>query len=118
MNNFPNEIRELVHVLEGLECWYVSTGVAAGSTFQLALGKKVERSVPLKNRAYWKQSRRFQGEVGLLVWCAWRLDGSDSPLTSWDDAEASVEGGLLRLVGARATTVEVISPAWDMTIEF
>jgi len=57
-------------------------------------------------------------QVELFVWCAWRLDASDAPVTSWDDTKESVEAGLAKLKGSRIDAVEVVPPAWDMNIRF
>ncbi|MBV9123746.1 MAG: hypothetical protein JO112_10350, partial [Planctomycetes bacterium] len=96
----------------------MSSGGGAGSTFQLALGGKVRRPLPLKNPAHAEDFRQFEGEVSLFVWCAWRLDALDRPVTSWDDTEESVAAGLEQLVGSRIDTIEVVPPAWDMTLKF
>ncbi len=116
--NIPAELAGLIPSLKGLECWYASTGGAAGSSFQLTLGGKVRRPLPLKNPNHSDEFRRFEGEVSLFVWCAWRLDGTDGPVTSWDDRNESVEAGLEKLIGSRIDTIEVIPPAWDMNIKF
>ncbi len=116
--NIPAELAELLPSLKGLECWYVSCGGAAGSTFQLTFGEKVRRPLPLRNSGHSEEFRQFEGEVGLFVWCAWRLDSPDGPVTSWDDAEGSVEAGLGKLMGSRIGSIEVIPPAWDMNITF
>src|SRR5262249_7129167 len=73
----PEELWRLLSSLKGLECWYVSCGGAAGSTFQLSLGEKVRRSVQLKNPAHSEEFRQFEGEAAIFVWCAWRLDALD-----------------------------------------
>ena len=116
--NIYEELGRLIPSLKGLECWYVSCGGAAGSTFQLALGDRIRRSVPLKNLGASEEFRQFEGELGLYVWCAWRLDGSDGPLTSWDDTDESVKAGLTRLIGTRIRSIEVMPPAWDVNIKF
>ena len=116
--NIPEELGRIISSLKGLECWYVSFGGAAGSTFQLALGGKVRRPVRLKNPAHSDEFRQFEGQVGLFVWCAWRLDSTVGPVTSWDDTNESAEAGLEKLIGTRIDTVEVVPPAWDMNIEF
>jgi hypothetical protein len=113
-----HELFAFVRTLEGLTCWYVSAGGAAGSTFQLALGGKVLRARPITNPAHSEEYRRFEGEANLLVWCAWRLDGEDRPLTSWDDSREAIPRELRRLVGARVETVSLVWPAWDLTLCF
>jgi hypothetical protein len=116
-NGHPN-VNALVSVLQGLPCWYVSCGGAALHTFQLALGNKVPRRRPLKNPKHSAEYRAFEGEANLLVWCAWRLDGPDGPLTSWDDSTENIETMLGKLVGATIETVAVTPGAWDLTVRF
>jgi hypothetical protein len=114
----PEELAKILPSLTGLECWYVSCGGAAGSTFQLSLGRKITRAVPLRNTAHSEEFRRFEGEIGLYVWCAWRLDGSDGPLTSWDDTNESVDRGLNELIGSCIVSLEIFPPVWDLNIRF
>jgi hypothetical protein len=99
-----------------LECWKVSCGGAAGSTFQLALGEKVRLPIPSKKAKYTDRFPEFEGEASILVWCAWRLDGLNGPLTSWDDTAQAVEEGLKKLVGEKIESIDLIPPAWDATI--
>jgi hypothetical protein len=114
----PDELDSLIRSLQGLDCWEVSCGGAAGSTFQLALGERVPLPIPLKKTKHSDTFPQFEGQANILVWCAWRLDGSDGPLTSWDDTKQSVEAGLTTLVGSRINSIEIIPPAWDMNIRF
>jgi hypothetical protein len=116
-NNYQN-LSTQISSLEGLACWYVSCGGAAGSSFQLALGAKVAREAPLTNPAHSEEYRRFEGEANLLVWCTWRLDGPDGPLTSSDDTTANIVTQLQKLVGATIESMTLVPPAWDLTIGF
>jgi hypothetical protein len=114
----PDELAVISPLLRGLACWYVNSGGAAGPTFQLALGGKRPRSVPLTNCAHPEAFRNFEGEAGLYVWCAWRLDGPDRPVTSWDDSDASIEAGLVQLIGNKIEAVEISPPAWELTVRW
>lgn len=118
MQQSDAELIALVKSLVGLRCWYVSCGGAAGTTFQLALGNKVPRRVPLKNSAHTEEYRHLEGEASILVWCVWRLDGPAGPLTSWDDAEANVASQLEKLVNQKIESIDVQPPAWDVTLHF
>jgi hypothetical protein len=118
MKQLPADVQKLVPLLRGLECWYVSTGGAAGSTFQLALGEKVRRPSPLRNPAHSSEFREFEGTVSLLIWCAWRLDSSDGPVTSWDDTDQNGEAGLRQLIGSQIASFDVVPPAWDVAVAF
>jgi hypothetical protein len=99
-------------------CWYVSCGGSVGTTFQLVLGEKILRSVPVANPAHSDDFRHFEGEANLLVWCTWRLDSADAPLTSSDDAVEHVEKVLERLVGQTVVDVRVDLPGWDLHLDF
>jgi len=108
---------EIVAALRDKQCWNVACGGSVGSTFQLALGGKVPRERLLKNPTVSSDYRRFEGEVGLLVWCVWRLVGSKGPLTSWDDDSPHRDERLRRLSGR--TIVDVTIPYnWLLQIEF
>jgi hypothetical protein len=112
------DVERLLRSIQGLPCWYVSTGGAAGSTFQLALGAKVPRSQALRNNAHSEEYRSFEGEANLLVWCAWRLDGPDGPVASWDNGAEYSTAALERLVGATVVSVTGQAPAWDLDVRF
>ncbi len=117
-NNHTVDVNGLVQSIQGLRCWYVSCGGCTLPTFQLSLGDKLRRARPINNPAQSEEFRQFEGEASLLVWCAWRLDGADGPLTSSDDADASVTTHLQRLVGARVEAVAVTTAACDLTLSF
>jgi len=116
--NGAHDLDKLVRSLQTLRCWYVSCGGASASTFQLALGEKVRRLRPLKNTSHPDEYRQFEGAANLLVWCSWRLDGTDSPLTSSDDVPTAMESGLKNLVGATIDSISLAAPAWDLALRF
>src|SRR5438876_1038613 len=97
----------VIQTLLGKPCWYVSCGGSAGPTFELALGEKVPREHVLGNRAHSEDFRRFEGEANLLVWCTWRLDAADRPLSSSDDTDAGIKRELTRIVGSVVEHVTV-----------
>ncbi len=88
------------------------------TTFELALGDKVARSSIIPNEAHSDDFSRFEGEANLLVWCSWRLDGPDAPLTSWDDTVENVERVLEGLVGRTIVDVRADLPGWDLHLDF
>jgi len=118
LHSVPKEMLIVTDHLRSLMCWYVSCGGAAGPTFQLALGDKVPRSVPLKNMMHSETYRHFEGSANLLVWCTWRLDDATAPITSSDDETSSIERGLAKLAGAAVYEATVVPPAWDLTVQF
>lgn len=107
-----------VERLVGKVCWYVSTGGAASTTFQLAIGSRIPREFWMPNTAHSDEFQKFRGEFDLFVWCAWRLDGADGPLTSWDDVDEIAAQTLELLVGQKIASVNVKPPSWDLTIAF
>ena len=110
-------VKEVTEYLKK-DCWYVSCGGAAGSSFQLALGKPIPRDVVLRNTAHSEQFRNFEGEANLLVWCTWRLDGVSHPITGSDDSSEKIELELQQLVGKRVVAAEAQLPGWDLKLEF
>ncbi|MDD4889091.1 MAG: hypothetical protein PHU85_04110 [Phycisphaerae bacterium] len=109
-----NEIRA---ALLGLKCWNVACGGSAGTTFQLALGGKEPRKVPLRNPNVSEQYRRFEGQVGLMVWCSWRLEGVAGPLTSSEDESPGLVKGLARLTG-KSIVRAALTDDWYLQLDF
>ena len=110
---------ELRSKLIGLECWYANAGGKhVGSTFSLAFGERILREVPLSNVAHSEEYRKYEGEVNIVVWCTWRLDGRDAPESSSDDTDGGIQSGLSQLLGCRIADVIVERPAWDLRLLF
>ncbi|QDT98381.1 hypothetical protein V144x_38670 [Gimesia aquarii] len=99
------------------KCWYVSSG-AVGTTFELALGKKILRCQRLLNLSHPQEFREYEGSANLLVWCAWRLDRGMKTVTSWDDEIETVVEGLSHLTGKRVIDLDIQTPAWDLLLKF
>lgn len=114
----PDLIYDSLNSIVSLNCWYISTGGAAGSTFHMAFGRKKPREILLKNDAHSQEFRENQGEVELYVWCAWRLDSSEKPIVSWDQKNTTIDHELNRLVGEKIIGVKTYAPAWDLEITF
>ncbi|MBY0526657.1 MAG: hypothetical protein K2R98_24890 [Gemmataceae bacterium] len=70
------------------------------------------------NRTQSEEFRQFEGEANLLVWCSWRLDGMNGPLTSSDDVPDAIVRELSKLIGSTTESVSVTPPAWDLDIRF
>lgn len=105
-------------VIGHLPCWHVSCGESVGASFQLAFGKRIRRDTPLTNTAQPEEYRQNDGEVNLLVWCTWRLDTDEQPMTSSDDTLANIQTGLRGLIGASVVSFEIYPPAWDCVFCF
>lgn len=119
IKNGKQTLAKQIHdLLVGKRCWYVSCGGAAASTFELALGEKKPREHPLANVKHEEEFRNFEGEANLLVWCTWRLDNANGPVSSSDDAVEHIQAELVRLRGAAIADVKVELPGWDLQIAF
>jgi hypothetical protein len=113
-----NELIEQVKSRLRKKCWYVSCGGSVGTTFQLVLGDKVRRDVPVRNPAHSDDFRNYEGEANLYVWCSWRLDSPEGPLTSSAGEQEHVVLGLEDLVGRAVIDVRVDLPGWDLHLQF
>lgn len=118
IGNNEQRFRELLGSVNQLPCWHVSCGGAVGSSFQLALGQKIPRNIPGTNPNHPEAFRLFEGEANLLVWCSWRLDGPQGPLTSSDDSLENITGFLPKLQGEKLFRIIADSPGWDATLPF
>jgi len=103
--------------LVGKKCWYVAC-VRDAPRFDLALGKKIPRRRFLANPRHSTEYRRYEGEVELVVWCSWRIEGRTGPLASFSEALPVVHQKLQMLVGRRIQGVQVARPTWDLTLSF
>jgi hypothetical protein len=116
-----NEVQEISDEIKSnllKNCWYVSTGGSAGTTFKLILGGKVLRNELLKNPAHSYEYQRFEGEVSLLVWCSWRLEKDGNVITGRDDETEKATRILGELADRQIIEVQVDYPGWDLHLLF
>ena len=124
---------EIKSSLVGRKCWYAYCSF--GNTFKIVLGRKIPRdaedlevrkklaarrsakSLAVREDELSRVWNRFQGESEVLVWCSWRLDAANGPLTSWDDQAENCESGICRLIGHTVRTVEINS-GWNLRLSF
>lgn len=103
-------------------CWHVACGGSAGSSFDLALGRKIRRQgkTGRLDRLLPKSLRKVSPELSLMVWCSWRLSTKDKVLVTSDDCDNDRKWcNLLQiLVGRRITHVEIINALCDLQISF
>jgi hypothetical protein len=111
-------ICEIINAFRCKKCWYASCGGVAGATFALALGRKIRRINPLKNKSHSDDYRQYEGEVNLYVWCTWRLDSKEGPITSSDDSKKGIAKALDQLLGKKVTDIRVDIPCWDLHVMF
>jgi hypothetical protein len=115
--------REVVDSMRRRKCWHVTAAPANLSTFELFLGEKVPRDPVLRDYLVARHDRadeadEFEGEANLMVWCTWRLDGKEAPLSSSDDTSEHVAEAMQALVGREALDARVDLPGWDLHLTF
>lgn len=117
-----SEVTQVVQRLVGLKCWhcFIRSG---SSTLSMAFGQKLPRKSKLAASKDESDPRRYEGELSLFIECTWRLDGPESIVTVWSEADTDLEGGpiskgMREIYGRIITSVEVTRPAWDMVLHF
>ena len=73
-----DELRSKFDELIGVPCWGAACGVGTGSRLELLLGAQIERDRPVRNSHLSHDVRNFEGEFGLFVECAWRVERANS----------------------------------------
>ncbi|MCC6739916.1 MAG: hypothetical protein IT452_12785 [Planctomycetia bacterium] len=114
---------DLTRMLEafcGQRCWHVAAG-AIGYAFSAEFGDKVGRDRPLLGKLSGPSPDEFElfkGYASLMIWCPWRLDGNEAPISSSAEDRGLIERKLQSLIGRTVQKATVISTALDLLIEF
>lgn len=115
--DFLNELQNL----KGLECWRVIAGEGTGSRITLSIGRKIERTRPLRNPQLPSDLRQFDSEFVIFVQdCAWRLNADKVICTSKtpNNNDGPMVAGLHSLVGQQIVAVTASAPSYDLVVEF
>lgn len=112
------EIRKILQLAEGNQCWHASVGGCTLPTFNLVLGEAIKRTVPIGNSSQPPLFQTHRGRYEFLIWCTWRLEQTDHVIVSSDGKDSDIVLGIERLVGLTLTSVGVKAPAWDLDMEF
>ncbi|GAB3636338.1 hypothetical protein GCM10027422_19280 [Hymenobacter arcticus] len=101
----PADLHQLLLQLIGKKAWRSRAGEGTGSIFTLEFGAALPDDAT-------------QGELSLMVYCAWRVTEQDKILLSWQDDSAQVIApGLAALMGL--SVADITLSAWrDLTISF
>jgi hypothetical protein len=108
----------VVNSLRRSRCRYVWCGGAALTTFQLALGKDLLGNDERVNREPSEDFPESEGDAALLVWCTWRLDSAERPLSSSNDTQEHAVQALDALTGREILDVKIDMPRWDIHLTF
>lgn len=107
---------EIVQMLVGQSCWYVSHGGSTAPTFELVMGQRIPREAQLQNAAHPDEFRLNRGSHSLLVWCSWRLQEPTKVLTTSDNVADLSQ--LDKLTDATLVIARCSAPAWDLELQF
>jgi hypothetical protein len=103
------ELRSKLNLLIGKPVWAVRHG--AGSCLLVDLGDKVPRPMISRARGSHEGDREYQGELTLMILCAWRieLEGAGIVSGSGDLEDETLLSGPMKLIEQTATEVSVNS---------
>ena len=100
----------------GQPCWGIVAG--RGAIIGLHIGARLRREVPANNPLLSADLREHDGEYGLMVSCAWRLDGPGEVVCGSGDPAEPLRAGLDRITGRTITAVRLAEPALDLVVAF
>ncbi|HQU44708.1 MAG TPA: hypothetical protein PK867_17975, partial [Pirellulales bacterium] len=77
----------------------------------------------MARRPRWKDlppdsERFFTSEAQFIIWCSWRLDSEDQPISSSDDTEETASAAIGELSGTTLHSAKVTPPAGDIELHF
>jgi hypothetical protein len=115
------DLATAVDRLRGLACWGTVAGGSAGSAVALDFGGRRPRAKPLRRPHLTPEQQELEGEVSMLVHCAWRLETSAAIVCgSGDDngPDGPMLRGLTNVVGATVQHVESLCDGRDLVLTF
>lgn len=107
--------------IEGKSCWGIAAGANTGSVLNLHFGAKLPRRRPIPNPKLCPDLRRYDGELSILVDCAWRIETPKRVLCGWLECDGRVnplEIGVEKLVHRVVTGTECHLPSCDLAFSF
>lgn len=114
---FTNNIKRLI----GQNCWSMTAGEGTGSNIALDFGRKILRKTEIKNDYLSEDQRKYRGEFSLYITCSWRLDSHSGVICGSKEPNQNngpMIEGLKRIVTKRIIDIDIISPAFDLIIQF
>lgn len=119
----PNPLnRLLVETLSRLRnqrVWHAFGGEVHGATIGLDIGRRRKRAVPLTNPRVSEEVRRYEGQFGLFVTCAWRLELESRVVCSSESEEddgRDIAEGMANLIGRVIVDVQVDERTFDLAL--
>jgi hypothetical protein len=111
----------MVILLAGKACWSAIGAGAAGTNVLLELGDRVPLRTPSVNPRLSSLQRTYEGEFGLFVECAWRLEAHNQVIVgSGDDSgsDGPISTTLTVIVGRSVISAVVAEGPPDLTLSF
>ncbi|RYY79730.1 MAG: hypothetical protein EOO69_05460 [Moraxellaceae bacterium] len=105
----------------GEECWLIIAGKGTGSIVSLGFGKKMLRKKNVKNPNLTEEERKYDAEIILMVYCAWRVSSSNAVICSWRDSNnrnGPMLNGLNLFRSSRVLRLNLNPINYDLKIHF
>jgi hypothetical protein len=120
--NMTSALNTAILRLKLLEVWEVTAGPASGTSISIQIGRKHNLKVPLTNPRLREDQRFFEGEIGLLIECPWRLHSRTAVICSWSD-DNSIDGPMVTglhnsLLGSPIEHVKMSKTTLDLFLSF
>ena len=113
---FKNQLNQLVNE----KIWSTVAGAGTGSVFTCELGEKILREIPLTNTYLTEEQRLYEGEIGGMIRCGWRIEKNGQIICGSGDSNENggkMLMGLDTISGKAISSVE-IKPYLDLAIFF
>ena len=114
-------IGNCINLLIGKKCWAVVAGAGTRSIVHLGFGEKKLRARRLANPHLSKDEQMFYAEIGLRIYCCWRLSKSGKIVCGWRDSNESggdMLKGLALLRDKLVIDVHIGQIGYDLDIYF
>jgi len=76
-----SKIQEILDLLKRKKCWAVLAGYPNASIIYLHFGAKIRREKIINNDQHQYGLQEYQGEYWLGIYCDWRLQQGNKPIT-------------------------------------
>lgn len=116
-----DEMRVSLHRLLHQECWGIGAGEGTGSVLNLHIGEKLLRQTPVANPYLANDLQKYEGEMGLFIECAWRVDSDVEVMCG--SGESNINHGLMieglgKITGHKIEHFDLLLPAYDLILHF
>ena len=102
--------------------WAALVGGPGDYMLSLHLGAQERRSARLANPRLSFLQRTYEGSIGFLIECPWRLDGPDGSLASYlaflEPLPAPVDGALSQMIGLKLLSFHLDARSKDLDLNF